>query len=489
MSLSPAQARHQLWEQGVLHWLLHPVQKELYDSFYNCNEKIVVWNCSRRLGKSTTLCIIALETCLKTPNALVKYCCAKQKDAKAIVRPIIQKMLETCPKELRPEFKTQEGDWVFKNGSRIQVTGLDGGRAESMRGGDSNLAIIDEAGLVSDLPYIITSIVLPTTAVTKGKIILASTPPKSPQHPFVTRYLNKARVEGNLITKTIFDNPNIEQDEFDKIVEESGGVQSIDFRREYLCEILVDSNYAIIPEFTKELQEKIVQDWPRATFYDSYVSMDVGMKDLTVVLFAWYDFMASKLIVEDEFVINGQKFNTESLAHGIRQKEEQVFRNSMTGEEKPPYLRISDNNLILIKDLWDLHAIRFLPTRKDDADAALNKVRVMIQNEEIIINPRCTVLLAHLSAGIWNKAKTSFDRSADNGHFDAIDSLKYLVRNVQTGKNPYPANYFGKPGYETYSARKPQPENAHSWNQVFGLNKTSTSSQDREIRDILNKRK
>jgi len=233
--ISPESARAMLWNQGILHWQLKPVQKELYNSYIDCKEKIVVWNCARRLGKSYTLCIIALETCLKKSNSLVKYCCAKQKDARNIIRPLIREIIETCPIELKPEYKTQEGAWVFPNGSRIELIGLDGGRAESNRGGSSNLAIIDEAGLVGDLPYIVTSIILPTTATTKGKIILASTPPKSPIHPFITKYLNKARIEGNLVTKTIYDNPNIDKEEFDKLVEESGGLDSVDFRREYLC--------------------------------------------------------------------------------------------------------------------------------------------------------------------------------------------------------------------------------------------------------------
>lgn len=233
--VTPEQARSLLWTQGILHWLLKPVQLDLYNSYKDCKQKIVVWNCSRRLGKSFTLCVISLEVCIKTPNSLVKYCCAKQKDAKNIIRPLIRDIIQTCPPELKPEYKTQENAWVFPNGSRIELTGLDGGRAESVRGGSSSLSVIDEAGLVGDLPYIITSIILPTTATTKGKIILASTPPKSPNHPFITRYLNKARIEGNLITRTIYDNPNIDKEEFDKLVEESGGLESIDFKREYLC--------------------------------------------------------------------------------------------------------------------------------------------------------------------------------------------------------------------------------------------------------------
>lgn len=470
--ISPETAKHLLWHEGELQWILKTVQKELYKSYINCKEKIVVWNCSRRLGKSYTLCTIALETCLKKPNALVKYCCAKQKDAKNIIRPLIREIIISCPPELKPEYKTQDGAWVFPNGSRIELTGLDGGRAESVRGGSCDLAIIDEAGLVGDLPYIITSIILPTTATTKGKIILASTPPKSPIHPFITRYLNKARIEGNLVTKTIYDNPNIDKEEFDKLVEESGGVDSIDFRREYCCEIIKDDNYAIIPEFNAELKKRIVKEWERAPFYDSYVSMDVGMKDLTVVLFAWFDFANSKLIIEDEFIINGQKLNTNSLAEGIKKKEAENYTEALTGEQRIPYLRVSDNNLIVIRDLYDLHGLRFLPTRKDDADAALNKVRILLQNEDIIINPRCKTLITHLEAGIWNKNKTSFDRSADNGHFDAIDSLKYLVRNVSFTKNPYPNGFFAKNSENLFNTKRPNEyKESVQWNKVFNIKK------------------
>lgn len=442
--ITPQQARDMLWEQGILHWILKPVQVDLYNAYLNCEEKIVVYNCARRIGKSFTLCVIALEVCMKTKNSHVKYCCSKQKEAKNIIRPLIREILETCPQELKPIYKTQEQCWVFPNGSRIELTGLDGGRAESIRGGGANLAIIDEAGLVNDLVYIITSILLPTTTTTKGKIILSSTPPKSPAHPFVTKYLNKARLEGNLITKTIYDNPFIDRQEFDKLVEECGGVDSIDFRREYGAEILKSEDYDIFPEFTPSLKASIVKPWQRAPFYDGYVAMDVGMKDLTVVLFAWYDFKESKLIIEDEFVINGMKFNTSTLAAGIKKKETDVFSDKLTGEQKEPYIRVSDNNLIVIKDLFDLHGLRFMATRKDDADAALNKVRIMLQNEQIIIHPRCVTLIHHLEAGVWNKNKTSFERSADQGHYDAADSLKYLVRNIQVSKNPYPAGYFHK---------------------------------------------
>lgn len=439
-------AREALWNQGVIHWLLHPGQKDLYDSYNNTQEKVLVWNCSRRLGKSYTLCIIAIETCLKKQNSLVKYCCAKQVDAKNIIRPLIREIIQSCPKEIRPEFKAYEKAYVFPNGSRIELSGLDAGRAESLRGGSADLGIIDEAGLVSDLSYILTSIILPTTTTTKGKIILASTPPKSSTHEYVD-FVNEARIKGTLVTKTIYDNPLIDKEELEKIIKQCGGINSVSFRREYLCQMITDINRAVIPEFTKELQQEIVKEWPKPPFYDAYVSMDLGLKDLTAVLFAYYDFKADKVIIEDEFSLNGQKFNTAILADNIRRKEEFCFSDPLTKEMKPPYLRVSDNNLIVINDLYQLHGLHFLPTRKDDRDAALNNLRMKIQEGKIIINPRCKTLIIHLEAATWNKARTELDRSPDNGHYDFLPALSYLIRNIQFNKNPYPA-YYGRPNGE-----------------------------------------
>jgi hypothetical protein len=483
--ISVEAARSMLWEQGNLTWKLRSHQVKLHQSYLDCNEKVVVWNCSRRLGKSNTLCIIAIETCLKTPYSIVKYCCAKQKDARNIIREVIRPLIEDCPAHLKPEYKTQEGMWVFPNGSIIQITGLDGGRAESVRGGSSHLAIIDEAGLVKDLPYIMTSIILPTTATTKGKIILASTPPRSPSHPYITRYLNKARIQGNLVTMTIYDNPYIDPDELKLIIDESGGVDSTDFQREYLCNIIKDENYAIVPEFNPATKVAIVKEWERKPFYDAYVAMDIGVKDLTVVLFAWVDFVANKIIVEDEFVLNGQKFNTNSLAQGIKDKEALNFTDKITGESRTPTLRVSDTTLTVINDLWTSHGIRFLPTRKDDADAALNKVRLMIQNEQIIINPRCKTLIMHLENGIWNKNKTSFERSVE-GHFDAIDALKYLIRNADINRNPFPKGYLDRYNSNKFEWNDNKPKDGGQWGKVFNI-QPSTQDNKKEIVKIFNK--
>lgn len=475
-NVTPEIARFILWNKGNVSWKLDVNQQVLRNVYVSSKEKIVVWNCARGSGKSYALCVIAIEECLKNPKALVKYCCAKQKEARQIIQPIFRDILEDCPPELRPTFIVAEGAYKFPNGAQIQLSGLDNGRAESLRGGSSVLCIVDEAGAKSlkDLTYIIRSILMPAVTRKKeinGKIILASTPPLSRAHPFVY-YLRRAEIRGASVTRDVYTNPRMTADMIKQIIEESGGEDSVGFQREYLCHIITDSNEAVVPEFTEALQKKIVKEWPRPIFFDAYTAMDLGMTDLTVVLFAYYDFKNTKLIIEDEFVTNGQKFTTKSLAEGIKQKEDAIFSDPFTRELKPPYKRVSDNNLIVINDLYVLHGLMFLPTRKDDADAALNNMKIMLNAEQIIINPRCVTLIRHLRDATWNKSRKSYDRSPDNGHFDAVDSLKYLVRNIDLNKNPYPVGY-----------------GVHRGDDYFQFNKPSLTKYDALARSMCNIKK
>jgi hypothetical protein len=441
------EARKQLWYKGILTFKLDENQKFLYEMYKKTPEKIIVWNCSRGLGKSTMLCVIAIEECLRNPKALVKYACPKQKDATQIIAPIFRDILEDCPEEIKPKFIKGEGAWRFPNGAQIQLAGLDNNRAESLRGGSAVLAIVDEAGArtLKDLEYIVKSILYPAVTRKKdvnGKIILASTPPISPSHPFV-HFLRRAEKRNCAVTRDIYTIPKTRftKEMLADLIEEYG-IDSNHFKREYLCHIIPDTNYVVVPEFTEELQKKIIQVWPKPAYFDAYVGMDLGVKDLTVALFAYYDFKAAKLIIEDEFVTNGQKFNTKFLADGIKEKEAVHFVRPNTGEKVKPLKRVCDNNLIVINDLHQLHQLEFQATKKDDADAALNNMKITLSAEKIVINPRCVTLITHLRDATWNKSKSSYERDPEDGHYDAVDSLKYLIRNVNFNKNPYP-KWFG----------------------------------------------
>lgn len=443
---SPIEARQMLWELADLTWKLDSNQVQLRNSYINSNGRLIVWAASRRIGKSYTLCTLAIEMCLKKKNAEVKYLADTQKNVKDIIRPLMQELCADAPDHIRPIEKKADGIWFFPStGSRIKIMGCDGGRAQSARGGNSDLCIIDEAGFVDDLSNIVKNILNPTMIMTKGKLVMASTPPMSIGHEFIM-FLNRAKIAGSFVRKTIYDNPRLTPDDVERIAnEDCDGKDTDTFKREYLAELIPDSDMSIVPEFTEDLQKIIIKDWKKPGYYHNYVAMDVGARDLTVVLFAYIDFKEGKLIIEDEYTITGKDFTTEKLAKEIKLKEKLRFSDPFTSELVEPHKRVSDNNLLLLQDLRSVYGINFRPTDKAEADAALNNMRILLGNKKIIIHPRCKTLIAHLSTGYWNKQKTKFARSGNrgDGHFDAIDSLKYLVRNVDFNKNPYPSNYGG----------------------------------------------
>lgn len=440
-TLSPTEARNRLWKKGILHWKLDKNQEQLY-AFVKANKnKIIVMACSRQMGKSWLLCTLAIEECLRAPDRVVALIAPEVKMIKRILRSKMREILIDCPKDIAPEYKTVDHIYKFPNGSEIQIAGTDNGHAESLRGIKAHLCIVDEAGFCSDLEYIVKNVLLPTTTTTEGKIILSSTPPKTNDHDFI-KFWQRAEIMGALIKRTIYDNPRLTIRQIEDLAEAIGGVTSIGFRREYMCELITSEEDAVVPEFNADLEAKIVKVWPRPAYYDCYASMDIGFRDLTVTLLAYYDFKNGKLIIEDELIVKGDKFLTHIYAKDLRDKENSTWVHPMTKEPKTPYLRVSDNNnLILLNDLQIQHGLTFMPIPKDNSDAALNNMRMMLKQERIIINPKCVTLINHLKNAIWNKARNSYIRSADSGHFDAVDSLKYLCRGVQMQKNPYPANF------------------------------------------------
>ena len=438
---------HALWRRGNLSWKCHAVQKEMYDQFYAADRwSTLVWLVSRQTGKSVLLSILALEQALREPNSIVKLVTDTKVHVKTIFEKIFEERLIDCPPDIRPEYNKSEYIYYFKNGSQIQFAGTDGGHYEKLRGGKVALFLIDEAGFCKDLDYIIKSVAIPTLTHTGGNVVLASTPPFDLEHEFLP-YIEKASMQGKLTKKNIYDNPLLNKEQIEQIKIEMGGEDSEAFQREWLCKIIKSSDNSVFPEFDDDLKLKIVKEWPLPPFFDSYVGMDLGGRDLTGVLFGYYDFRGDRVIIEDELLINFKKKdeNLEILTNKIIEKEALLWTSSITGEVRPPLKRVSDINYLVTQEIYkySLGKITFSNAKKDDNEAAVNNLRVMIANKKVIIHPRCVNLIRHLEHCKWNNnlTKADFARSAENGHYDLVKALQYMVRSIDFGRNPYPEHY------------------------------------------------
>lgn len=438
-----------LWERGNIRYLFDETQKEIVAKLESSTKRKFYLLCSRRLGKSFTLVALAVEKCLQKPGARVLYAAPYAKDAKEIVSDIMVEVLRDCPEDLRPEFKQQDREYHFKNGSIIRFKAVNGEQAQHLRGGAADYVFLDECGIMDDLKYVVTSIVMPMILTTGGRVILATTPPKSPGHDSALIY-EECAAQGASVTYTIHANRRITDDVKAEFLVESGErpdealdvlhgrkpPRSTDTQREYFCEFVTDAHMAVLPEFDGHARMEIVQDTQRPQFFDCYTALDPGMKDRTGILYAYWDFLRGKLVIEDESLL--QSPSTLTIAEELLEKEHRLWKN------QKPHIRISDVDLRLAADLWELHRIQVAQADKQDSLGAINRVRNMIQTRAIEIHPRCEHLIRQMKNATWNNKATDFSRDAEkgpDGHYDLVAALKYLCRHINYKRNPFPPGW------------------------------------------------
>lgn len=496
-NIDDKQVQEKLWRSGIVHWKFHPAQMAIYEKLLLSDSSIFVVNSSRQIGKSFFLCGYAIEFAMQRKGLRICYLASTAKAVKKIIIPRIREILKDCPKELRPHYKINEQVYLFPNGSEIHIAGTDAERAENLRGQNFHLIICDEAGFMDRLDYVVSSILTPMTMTTNGRIILSSTPPESPDHPFKD-FVNDAIQNGCYVKKTIYDNPLITEEQIQKFMKNARGPDSVAWRREYLAEFITDTDKAVIPEATEQLLVEITKDIVkyhegpttapnqilRPAFFDAYTVADLGYTDNTGILFAYWDFMEAKLVIEDEALFN--KPNTKQIAQVVIDKEKELWNS------KKPYGRFCDGDLITVSDLGTLHGVPFKITRNDQLEAAVNAMRIFVQDKKIVINSKCKNLIAQMHNAIWNNSRSSFARSGtSSGHFDLVAALMYLIRNVQRHHNPYP------PGlgldvntmFVPSEAGKPRSagEALKKMDNIDKFFEPKTSTKTNEINDIINK--
>ncbi len=429
------------WKRGQLAWKLDSNQAEMYAE-YRAAEKdnrIIVANASRQLGKSWFALVLCLEFAIQNPGSQIKYAAQTAKQVRKILRPHLRALLEDCPEELRPKLHSQDGEYRFPNGSVITIAGCDRDNVETLRGQHAHLAIVDEGGAFDDLDYVVRGVLLPQTLNTNGRIFIISTPAPTPGHAFKS-FCDEAEATGALIERTIYENPRISDETIAELCAASGGEQSTTWRREYLVEHVTDEASAVFPEATRERLKltTIKLAYPedlsyRPSHYDTLIWMDPGWSpDFCGILWAIWDFLNGRVIVEDEFIM--RRMDTAAVAGVLRNKTDALW-----GQGHYPYQCVSDLDGRLLADL-SKEGWNFVPTQKDNLDQAINHARLSISGQAIpfFTHPRCTGTRRQWENATWNKTRTKFTRSQLDGHFDLASCTIYGRRNLQPWHNPMP---------------------------------------------------
>lgn len=471
-------ARRQSWQDGELKYKLNPSQQKAYDHYWATSGRFV-FEWGRRCGKTFTMCLIAIEVCLRKRGARVVYGALTLTSLDKYVHPAIKKILEDAPPECRPAYSEKHYRYTFPNGSVIDLFGCDDERkADRGRGPEMDLACIDEAGFNKILRYVLREVLKPQALTTGGRLLVGSSPAKEPDHPF-TRICELAEATGNYSHATIWDNPLLTPEQIEAYVAEDARdegygddiesyMASPEFEREYLARRVINQLLVVLKEFDKYV-DRVVGRVDRPEFYRAFTVVDPGGRHPYAALFGYWHFLEAKLVVEAELNMSG--CTTEEFQASLKAIEERLwgverYDGTLIGLPKTqegikklpdfiqeavfkqapqqPWMRWSDTNVGFIRDMYKLHKVVLVPTEKTDLQANVNHLEVHIRSGRILIDPDCRDLIRQGKNTLWkNDQRTEFKETEIQGrveHGDLVACLNYMVRMMNTG-NPYPENW------------------------------------------------
>lgn len=422
---------------GVIgEWFLRPSQQKLYELIRDNNRAVSLIH--RRYGKTTVFFVYFNEIAL-TEKVVLRAGGVTKGSIKQIYDNVQEHIFEYCP-ELKPKYSHTEDCYIYeRTGSRIYLFGMsDSSEAEKARGTECDFILADEYGFWKFEPrYTLNSVLSPLLQHSKhGKIVITSTMPKDLTHDFLLQCA-EARIGKYYFHWDI--NQSVECGEVceldhARIIQNCGGIDSEDYKREYLLQEIASSRSLVIPEAQDETKF-VVKDYIRPDYLNWYVAIDLGLKDMSAALFGYHDFRNSVLIIEDEYVCT--YMTTEDKVKEWKAKEKEI------GCENPR--RFSDNDAQQIYDMNISHKYPINPVIKRSkqsgiafTESVINGLRIAIKEGRVKVHPRCVNLVTQLKYGMWNDQRTDFERSTAMGHLDALVACAYLVDNIQWSKNPYP---------------------------------------------------
>ena len=466
-----ALAAAEAWRRGTLNWKLDSNQVGIRLEMEAKPRGRFILECARRLGKTYLLCVLAVEVCIRKAGARVVYAGPTIKDVTEFIIPNFDAVCADAPPELKPFYDATKGHLRFPNGSYVHIFGCDDKRkANRGRGPAADLLIVDEAGFIPILSYVVKSVLRPQSMTTGARMFIASTPAEEPGHDF-TAMAERAEANGTYARRTIYDNPRLSEERIREYIDEDAAdegmtheeyVETDTFRREYLAERVTDATLVGVPEWPKVAAQLTVER-ERPEYFDGYTALDYGGADPHAALFAYLDFERGVLVVEDELLLREGE-NTADLADAIKTKERALWGTSgwdgtlrllreseganlpdewspAQGVRPQPYARIADHDVQLTRDLRELHGIAFVPAIKTDKQHAVNRLNVLLRQLKIEIHPRCRNLIRHLLATLWKNHNRDDWKRKNGEHGDLVDALLYLSRAVDWTRNPWPRTY------------------------------------------------
>lgn len=418
------QLRRTFWEMGDLRYKLDPLQRKIRDTVKSTESKKILILSSRQIGKTFFSVTFALEYLIANPGKIVRIVAPTLKQCGDLVQ---DNLLPIC-RDAPPGFlipKKSEYRWDLFNGSSLRLGALERAHVDGNRGGNASLVIYEECGFVKgdDFIYGVNSVLGPQLLRSNGREIFVTSPSEEPDHPIHVSILPECEALGTSFRYTVFDSPSITPAQIDEAARRCGGQQTEAFRREYLAQIIRPVTLMVVPDYderrhVRKISKPLECKWT--------ITIDWGgVRDLTVALLHTYDFLSNVHVIWDE-----KKWNANTPTSKIIQDLKSW------DDEYPIDTRWADVPGQTQVDLLNTYRYTVAMPPKSDWTASVNQMAVKFTTNQVILHPRCLFLQQSLSAGMFNKNRTDFERTVNLGHMDALACLMYAFR-TQDVTNPY----------------------------------------------------
>lgn len=360
--------------------------------------------------------------------------------ARKTVIPVMNKMLEES--DIKFDYNKNNFTWYlpqFKHTIFIQSAEY----PENLKGSNVTHVWFDELAIMDRDAYIQGIARAREPKAFKYPRVFATTTPEGLN--WVYEEFIQKKIDGReVVFGRTLDNPALPN----SYIKQLESRYTEDQKKMYLGgEFVANREGLVIPEWDSVYSCSELPDDQFYEYYDRYVSMDLGVRDKTAILFGTYYYRTAKLVIEDEVIMQGSQMTTLKIAEYVKHKEEKLWG------KYPKVKRYADtSNLMLLQDLGMLHDMYVIPTGKDTLEAMINQTRLWVGAGRINVMRNCSELVSSLPLVKWNpnKHRADIQRSESYGHGDALMALVYMVRNIDTHTNPIPATEYSMYDYFVY---------------------------------------
>lgn len=412
-----------LWQRGEMSFLLHAAQKQVYDKILTSNEQLHLFLGSRQFGKSFLSLALGFQHVASphTINKLVKIAAGTLKATNDIVNDNMKFFIESAPPGHIKPTKSDKRYKVGTNGE-IRLGMMERAHVDSLRGGNAGLYILEEAAAAvtsDDFEYAYKAVIIPQLLRSGGKIVIITTPSKNPDHYVHSVIQPQCEKKGTLYKATIFDNPQLTTEQIQNAINAYGGADTLDFRREYLCEVVRDGRSLITPAFS-DVRHITNESYESVYAANCWIIGDTGgIRDKHVLQVWGHRITDNKKLIIAEVMFDS---NTNTIVLG------DMIKQLRTKYQIKPYHIFLDCHGQTQVDLNTLCDVSVTLPPKVDRDNAIMALNSAFFQDEIFINKSCEFTIKSLRSCMFNKTRTDFERTDELGHADAVMCAVYGLR-------------------------------------------------------------